>query len=406
MNPVYSVSKITQYIKILFMRDGVLPRLTVEGEVSNLKYHSSGHIYFTLKDEGAQLRCTMFRDSRKAGLQFPMQEGDLVQVLGRISVFERDGVYQMYADRIVRAGLGVLFERFEQLKKKLYAEGLFDEAHKKPLPLYPKRVGIVTSRTGAALRDIVSILHRRNPYVQPVLVPAQVQGAGASETIVRAIRRLAKEGVDVVIVGRGGGSIEDLWAFNEENVARAVYDCPVPVISCVGHETDTTIIDYVADLRAPTPSAAAELAVREADELLGRLADYHSELTFAVMDRIQRLRDQVAAYGKMLAAQKPKERLIRRRDRLDTLGKDIKTAMAAKLDREKHRISVYAARLDGVSPVRKLSGGYGYVSDPDGKPVTSVASKQKGDEVRIVLRDGELRTEVKEVCPSDGSKRR
>lgn len=406
MNPVYSVSKITLYIKTMFMRDGVLPRVTVEGEVSNLKYHSSGHIYFTLKDSGAQLRCTMFRDSRRNGLAFPMQEGDKVQVLGRIGVFERDGIYQLYADRIVRSGLGELYERYEQLKKQLYAEGLFDEAHKKPLPLYPKRVGIVTSRTGAALRDIESILHRRNPFVQPILVPAQVQGEGASETIVRAIRRLVREGVDVIIVGRGGGSIEDLWAFNEENVARAVYDCPVPVISCVGHETDTTIIDYVADLRAPTPSAAAELAVREADEIFTRMADYHSELTFAMMDRIQKLRDKVNGIGKLIAYQKPTVRLARRRERLLTVGKDIRTAMDSRLGKERHRLEMYAARLDGVSPVRKLSGGYGYVSGPDGKPVTSAAARKAGDEVLIFLKDGELRTEVKEVRLSDEFERR
>ena len=406
MNPVYSVGKITLYIKTMFMRDGVLPRVTVEGEVSNLKYHSSGHIYFTLKDADAALRCTMFKDSRRNGLTFRIQEGDKVQVLGRIGVYERDGVYQLYSDRIVRSGLGELYERFEQLKKKLYAEGLFDEAHKKPLPLYPKRVGIVTSKTGAALQDIVSILHRRNPYVQPILVPAQVQGEGASMTVVRAIRRLVRENVDVIIVGRGGGSIEDLWAFNEENVARAVYECPVPVISCVGHETDTTIIDYVADLRAPTPSAAAELAVREADELLTRLADCHSELTFAVMDRISKLRDKLSALGRMMELQKPTERLSRRRERLSVIEKNMKTAMRTRMERERHRLNMYAARLDGVSPVRKLSGGYGYVSDADGKAVTSAAGKKAGEDIRIFLKDGELLTEVKEVRLLNDNERR
>lgn len=397
MNPVYSVSQATLYIKNLFTRDAVLARIVVEGEVSNCKYHSSGHIYFTLKDAGAQLKCVMFASARLKGLDFQMGEGTKVQVLGRISVYERDGSYQMYADRIVMAGLGELYERYERLKKRLSEEGLFDREHKKPIPMYPKRIGIVTAETGAALQDICNILHRRNPYVQPILSPAQVQGEGAADTIVRAIHRLERIGVDVIIVGRGGGSIEDLWAFNEEKVARAVYACAIPIISCVGHETDTTIIDYVSDLRAPTPSAAAELAVREAEELSGRLVDYHSELLGAMLDAIARKRDALQYTERLLWSLRPTARLERRKEQRDALQKALISAMEANLARARHRLELCAARLDGVSPAKKLSNGYGYISDAAGYAITEASKVKPGDEVRIFLRDGELKTEVKEI---------
>ena len=397
MNPVYSVTQVSLYIKNLFTRDVMLARIIVEGEVSNCKYHSSGHIYFTLKDAGAQLKCVMFASARMKGLDFQLREGAKVQVLGRISSYERDGVYQLYADRIVAAGLGELYERYEELKKKLYLEGLFDESHKKDIPMYPKRIGIVTARTGAALQDILNILHRRNPYVQPILAPAQVQGEGASQTIVQAIHLLEKADVDVIIVGRGGGSIEDLWAFNEENVARAVYACEIPVISCVGHETDTTIIDYVSDLRAPTPSAAAEMAVREADELIGRLVDYHSDLTAAMTDVIEQKREKLLHLGKLLSYQRPTVRMERRKERLDVMQRELKAAMEACRKRTRHRLELYAARLDGVSPLKKLSGGYGFVTDAEGKPLVSAAAEKEGDEVHIFLRDGELVADVREI---------
>lgn len=401
MNPVYKVSEVNIYLKNLFNRDAVLSRIAVEGEVSNCKYHSTGHVYFTLKDSGGQLKCVMFAASRVKGLAFPMKEGDLVQVLGRISVFERDGVYQLYAERITQAGLGELYERYELLKKRLAAEGLFDREHKKTLPPYPKRIGIVTARTGAALQDILNILHRRNPYVQPVLSPAQVQGEGASQTIVRAIKRLEHADVDVIIVGRGGGSIEDLWAFNEENVARAVYECPVPVISCVGHETDTTIIDYVSDLRAPTPSAAAELAVGLAEELIARMVDYHSALTEAMSERIARKREELRHAERLLMMQKPTARLARRRDCMEAIRQQLRSAMENRFSKESKRLAVLAAKLDGLSPLKKLGGGFGYISDGSGKPVVSVLKQKPGDLLRILLKDGEMTAEVKETVAFD-----
>ena len=257
---IYSVGQVNTYIKNLFAQDFLLERIAVKGEVSNCKYHTSGHIYFTLKDVTGAIACVMFAGNRK-GLAFRMKEGDNVVVKGSIQVYERDGKYQLYAKEITLDGAGALYVRFEQLKQELAEMGMFAPEYKQPIPAYIRTLGIVTAPTGAAIQDIRNIAHRRNPMVRLILYPALVQGEGAAASIVNGIRALEALGVDAMIVGRGGGSIEDLWAFNEEIVARAVFDCSVPIISAVGHETDTTIIDYVADLRAPTPSAAAELAV-------------------------------------------------------------------------------------------------------------------------------------------------
>ena len=267
MRNVYTVKQVNAYIKNMFTQDFMLNRIYIKGEVSNCKYHTSGHLYFSLKDESGTIACVMFAGQR-SGLSFRMQEGQQVIVLGSVSVYERDGRYQVYAKEIVLDGAGLLYEKFIKLKKELEEMGMFAPEYKKPIPKYVRTVGVVTAPTGAAVRDIINITRRRNPYVQILLYPALVQGDGASESVVRGIRALENAKVDVMIVGRGGGSIEDLWAFNEENVARAVFECSVPVISAVGHETDTTIIDYVADLRAPTPSAAAELAICNYRELL------------------------------------------------------------------------------------------------------------------------------------------
>lgn len=267
MRNVYTVKQVNAYIKNMFTQDFMLNRIYIKGEVSNCKYHTSGHLYFSLKDESGTIACVMFAGQR-SGLSFRMQEGQQVIVLGSVSVYERDGRYQVYAKEIVLDGAGLLYEKFIKLKKELEEMGMFAPEYKKPIPKYVRTVGVVTAPTGAAVRDIINITRRRNPYVQILLYPALVQGDGASESVVRGIRALEEAKVDVMIVGRGGGSIEDLWAFNEEKVARAVFECSVPVISAVGHETDTTIIDYVADLRAPTPSAAAELAICNYRELL------------------------------------------------------------------------------------------------------------------------------------------
>ena len=277
MRNVYSVKQVNSYIKNMFTQDFMLNRIYVKGEVSNCKYHTSGHIYFSLKDESGTLACIMFAGQR-AGLTFRMREGQQVIVLGSVTTYERDGKYQLYAKEIILDGAGLLYEKFEALKKELEEMGMFAPEYKQPIPFYAKRIGIVTAPTGAAIRDIMNIASRRNPYVQLILYPALVQGKDASESIIKGIGMLEAKGVDLIIVGRGGGSIEDLWAFNEESVARAIFNCAVPIISAVGHETDTTIADYVADLRAPTPSAAAELAVTEYSRLEETMYDYEVQL--------------------------------------------------------------------------------------------------------------------------------
>ena len=287
MASVYSVSQVTAYIKNMFTQDFALNRISIKGEVSNCKYHTSGHIYFTLKDGGAQIAAVMFSSQRK-GLDFELAEGQQVVATGTVDVYERDGRYQLYARRIERDGTGDLYARFEKLKRELAEMGMFDSCYKQPIPRYALRVGVVTAPTGAAIRDIMNISARRNPYVQLVLCPALVQGEQAPASIVRGIRRLDSMGLDVLIVGRGGGSIEDLWAFNEECVARAIFDCQTPVISAVGHETDVTIADYVADLRAPTPSAAAELAVfdyRQFEEQIGHARQRLNRLMGQALER-------------------------------------------------------------------------------------------------------------------------
>ena len=277
MASVYSVSQVTAYIKNMFTQDFALNRISIRGEVSNCKYHTSGHIYFTLKDGGAQIAAVMFAGQRK-GLSFTLAEGQQVTATGSVDVYERDGRYQLYVRKIERDGTGDLYARFERLKAELLEMGMFDACYKQPIPRFALRVGVVTASTGAAIRDIMNISARRNPYVQLVLCPAQVQGERAAASIVRGIETLDAMGLDVLIVGRGGGSIEDLWAFNEERVARAIFNCRTPVISAVGHETDVTIADYVADLRAPTPSAAAELAVFDWHQFEEQLASERKRL--------------------------------------------------------------------------------------------------------------------------------
>ena len=282
---IYSVGQINAYIKNMFTQDYLLGAVSVRGEVSNCKYHSSGHIYFTLKDEKAVLQAVMFAGNR-GGLSFTLKEGQRVIVTGAVNIYERDGKYQLYAKQISRDGVGSLYEQFAALKKELSERGLFAEEYKQPIPRYIKTLGIVTADTGAAVRDIINISHRRNPYVELYLYPAKVQGEGAADTIVAGIEALERFGVDCMIVGRGGGSMEDLWAFNEEKVAQAIFDCSVPVISAVGHETDFTIADFVADLRAPTPSAAAELAVFEYQSFLAGLSEERRRLEVAMRRRL------------------------------------------------------------------------------------------------------------------------
>lgn len=389
MKQIYSVGQINNYIKNLFVQDYLLRNLAVRGEVSNCKYHPSGHIYFSLKDETGSMACVMFAGQRK-GLAFSMKDGDKVVVSGGVSVYERDGRYQLYAREIALEGAGQLYERFLRLKRELEEMGMFAPEYKQPIPAYAKRVGIVTASTGAAIQDIRNIAMRRNPYVQLILYPAQVQGEGAKESIVRGIETLDAMGLDVLIVGRGGGSIEDLWAFNEECVARAIFQCRTPVISAVGHETDTTIADYAADLRAPTPSAAAELAVCDIRELLGRLELYRERLGRSLSGRAELLRARLEHYRTRLTYLSPAQQLREKRQRLADVEERMGEAMGLHISDRRHRLQIYIERFRGLSPLEKLNQGFSYVEDEAGRAVSSVAQVRNGQPLIIQVADGRI----------------
>ncbi len=404
MRNVYTVSQVNQYVKSLFTRDFMLNRIYVKGEVSNCKYHTSGHIYFSLKDESGTIACVMFAGSR-SGLSFRMRDGQTVIVLGSISIYERDGKYQLYAKEIILDGAGLLYERYEALKRELEEMGMFAPEYKKPIPAFVKQIGIVTAPTGAAVRDIINISHRRNPYVQLILYPALVQGDGAAQSIVRGIRLMQEQDVDVIIVGRGGGSIEDLWAFNEEIVARAIFDSRVPVISAVGHETDTMISDYVADLRAPTPSAAAELAVYEYAVCDAMLREYKARLIRQMMQRLKEARATLEQLSLRLKYSHPRQKLLEERQFTDELETRLRRGMERKMEESRHRLAIYIERMKGLSPLAKLNQGYAYVEDSEGKTLRFVSQAEPGDRIRIYVRDGRILAEVREVCREeyDGS---
>ena len=412
---VYSVTQINTYIKNLFVRDFVLSRITVRGEVSNCKYHSSGHIYFTLKDRGGAISCVMFSGQRER-LTFRLQDGQEIDASGQITVYEKSGTYQLYVRDCRLSGAGELYERFLQLKTELAEMGMFDEIYKKPIPRYSRRIGIVTASTGAAVRDIINVATRRDPYVELVLYPARVQGEGAKESIVRGIRQLDKMGLDVMIVGRGGGSIEDLWAFNEECVARAIFEAETPIISAVGHETDFTIADFVADRRAPTPSAAAELASFEYDVLEEQFGAYRSALEKEMTQRLQLLKARVNADKERLQRLSPRSVLQNRRQQLGAMKDGMRQLIERKTERylqkaertsdtlrqrmrnvledRRHRLQVTAVRLDGLSPLKKMGGGYGYITDDRGKSVRSVQDVRKGARMMTYVRDGRIVSDV------------
>lgn len=426
MAGAYSVTQVNNYIKNMFAQDFLLRRLSVKGEVSNCKYHTSGHIYFTLKDGGGTLSAVMFASQRK-GLGFRLEEGQQVVVKGTVDVYERDGKYQLYASQIELEGRGDLYVRFEKLLRELEEMGMFDAAYKRPIPQYAKTVGIVTAPTGAAVQDIINISKRRNPYVQLILYPALVQGEGAKESIVNGIRTLDAMGLDVMIVGRGGGSIEDLWAFNEEEVARAIFACNTPVISAVGHETDVTIADYAADLRAPTPSAAAELAVfdysRFEADVHARKRKLDREIRIFLDQVKARLRDdemQIKMRHPQNMINEKRQRLAYIEDGLNRFMTEfIRTdkgeakeysaalcrAMEKRLEHDKKRLAVLSGTMWGLSPLKKLSQGYGFVTDKEGKHLESVSQVSVGDEVWIQVADGKLSANVQEIQEAEGWKK-
>ncbi len=396
MSNIYTITQVNTYIKNLFIKDYNLSNIYVKGEVSNCKYHSSGHIYFTLKDTGGQMACVMFAGQR-GGLAFTLKEGQSVIVLGQVSVYERDGKYQLYAKEIIEEGLGLLYQKYEQLKAMLDKEGMFLAEHKKQIPAYPKAIGIVTARTGAAIQDIINIAGRRNPYVQLYLYPAQVQGEGAARTIAAGIKALEKKGVDTIIVGRGGGSIEDLWAFNEEVVARAIYQCSVPIISAVGHETDVTIADFVSDLRAPTPSAAAELAVPDLRALLYELDKIKNTLNRSMGMKVSLYRKELESLNIRLDHLSPIYQIRQKRQQLVDSEQTLLQLMNRKVTARRHMLEIYIEKLEGLSPLKKLNKGYSLVVNKDNRIVNSIKKTTAGDVLRISVTDGDIIAEVSKL---------
>ncbi|MBO6112482.1 MAG: exodeoxyribonuclease VII large subunit [Lachnospiraceae bacterium] len=435
---VYSVSQVNSYIKSLIVGDVLLSRLEIKGELSNVKKHPSGHIYFTLKDEEAAISCVMFA-SDAASLQFEPENGSEVVAAGHIGVYEKTGVYQLYVKSMRPGGSGQLYERFLKLKEELEEMGMFDRGYKQEIPPYVLKLGVVTASTGAAVRDIINVSKRRNPFISIFLYPAQVQGEGAAESIVKGIKALDSFGVDVIIVGRGGGSIEDLWAFNEEITARAIFDCKTPVISAVGHETDTTIADFVADLRAPTPSAAAELAVFDYSDFEQHLGEMRLDIKSAMAERIKHIRLEKENYHLRLQRMNPINTVAQKRLRLDGIEGDLRSAMklallrysgadriendlraamrlaikrcrktegiendlraAMKLALQKSRAGceLYAQRLKAYDPEQSLRSGFAFVQDDKGRPVKDTGSIKKGDELTLIMKDGRVYTNVREI---------
>ncbi len=396
MKNVYSVGQVNTYIKNMFAQDFLMQRISVKGEVSNCKYHTSGHIYFTLKDSIGTMNAVMFSGNRR-GLKFQMKEGDKVVATGSVEVYERDGKYQLYAREIEQDGAGSLYLKFEALKRELEEMGMFAPEYKRAIPKYAKTIGVVTAPTGAAVQDIRNIAARRNPYVQLILYPAQVQGDGAAESVANGIRALDALGVDVIIAGRGGGSIEDLWAFNEEEVARAIFECQTPVISAVGHETDTTIADFAADLRAPTPSAAAELAVFDYHALKEQLHAQKGRLNLLMAQKTEQERMRLEHLKARLGYASPMSRLRENRRYAADLEDKLSGAMERILVSKRHQLALLAGQFEGLSPAKKLSQGYAYVSDGAGRAVTDASGVSPGDILSIQFYQGAVKAEVMEV---------
>lgn len=401
MSSVYTVSQVNNYIKNMFTQDFMLNRIAVQGEVSNCKYHSSGHLYFSLKDGGGAIACVMFAGQRK-GLAFSMKNGDRVVVKGSISVYERDGRYQLYAREIRLEGEGALYEQFLALKQQLEEMGMFAPEYKRPIPAYISRLGVVTAPTGAAIQDIRNIASRRNPAVQIILYPALVQGEGAAASIVRGIEALDALGVDVIIVGRGGGSMEDLWAFNEEAVARAIFQCGTPVISAVGHETDVTIADFVGDLRAPTPSAAAELAVFDLREFQEKLDTMEARLQARMTGKVALARQQAEGYRRTLGYLSPENQIREKRMYLISAEEKLTRQMEQLLQKKRHALQLYIERMKGLSPLEKLNQGYAYV-EKDGRAVKKIAQVSSQDLLTVHVSDGHILARVEKTIKGGDS---
>lgn len=390
---IYSVGQVNTYIKNMFAQDFMMNHIFVKGEVSNCKYHSSGHIYFTLKDGAGSIQAIMFAGNRR-GLSFQMKEGDNVVVNGSIEVYERDGKYQLYAREITLEGAGDLYLKYEALKKELEEMGMFAPEYKQTIPKYAGTIGVVTAPTGAAIQDICNIARRRNPYVQLILYPALVQGSGAAQSIVQGIAALEALEPDVIIVGRGGGSIEDLWAFNEEIVARAIFECRIPIISAVGHETDTTIADYVADLRAPTPSAAAELAVFDIQSFYEQIQRQSMQMKRIAKMRFEQARQREEYLRKQLALLSPSSQIHAKRQYTADLQEQLEQLMENALRESRHKLAILAEQMDGLSPAKKLSQGYSVARNASGRTIRKIEDVHAEERMTVHVTDGTIWAKV------------
>ena len=394
-NNIYSVRQINSYIKGILDEDFLLNNVNVSGEISNCHYHYSGHIYFSLKDESAVLNAVMF-SSYARGLKEKLSDGMKVVVNGNISVYERDGRYQLYAKSVERQGIGDLYKAFEELKLRLAESGMFDAMYKKPIPAFSYRIGVVTAQTGAVIRDIYNVSSRRNPFARIVLYPASVQGEGAAETIISGIKELDKLGLDVIIIGRGGGSIEDLWCFNDERLARTIFEAETPVISAVGHETDFTISDFAADLRAPTPSAAAELAVFDYNSFINTLSDYRYKMQLALNNTLKHYEDKINFYQLRLDNLSPENKLTQKIQFIQDRANALDNIFVSCFRKYNERLIGLSERLEGLSPLNRLSRGWAYVSDKNGSAVRSTEQVENGDIITVSVTDGEVDAQVVE----------
>ena len=396
MAGVYTVKQVNSYIKNMFKQDFLLNSVSVKGEISNCKYHTSGHIYFTLKDADAALSVIMFA-SQAARLSFKLKDGMSVVVSGRVDVFDAAGKYQLYANTVQQEGIGELYQKYEQLKQYYEDMGYFAKEYKRPLPAFTRKLGVVTSKTGAAVQDIMNISRRRNPYIQIVLYPAYVQGEHAKQSVVNGIAKLDKLGLDCIIVGRGGGSIEDLWAFNEPEVVEAVFNASTPIISAVGHETDFTLTDFVADMRAPTPSAAAELAVTEVAAVENKIYEYERRLKQQMMYSLSAKRDYLERLKLQMEYLNPVNQIYDKRQRLMNIEEKLNMLIKRCAADYRNRLRLYASKLDGLSPLKKLDMGYGYIEDSKSDRIVSVSQVSPEDEITVYLKDGSIRSKVIEV---------
>lgn len=388
MTGVYTVTQINSYIKNLFRQDFVLKNVKIRGEIWNCKYHTSGHIYFTLKDEDAALNAIMFKTNAN-NLSFRLEDGLAVEVTGRIDIYERDGKYQIYAESIEKTGIGDLNKKYQELFNMYEEMGYFDQGYKRPIPKYAKKIGIVTASTGAAIRDIITVSKRRNKYVDLILFPALVQGDKAKYSIVDGINTLDKLGLDCIIVGRGGGSMEDLWAFNEPEVVEAIFNANTPIISAVGHEVDFTLADWVADLRAPTPSAAAELAVCDISEVINKIDSMNRRINLAFNNTLRAYKDNLDKLSIRLKSLDPAAKLDKNREDLIKLEDELNLIMNNKLKEYTNNLKVLATKLEGQSPLKKLSSGYSYV-DNNGLNVSSIDDVEINDTINIYVKDGTI----------------